>query len=182
MQSTTPLMDLLPRIVEAANGIPVIAAGGLANGWDIAKTLAAGARGAILGTRFLATRESRAHSEYKRLLVESKGDTALTVCFEGDWPYSSHRVLRNSTLESWEASGCPPIGARPGEGETVAETDRGEAIFRYEGTAPKDGYVGDIEAMCLYSGTGVAQITDIPTAGELVERLWLECVKAGRQS
>lgn len=175
VQSNSPLRELLPRILEAAEDVPVIAAGGMAHGRDIAEVLVLGARGAILGTRFVACQESRAHPEYKRQLVEAAGATALTVCFDGAWPYSAHRVLRNSTLEAWEAAGSPAVGARPGEGETIAATAGGEPINRYEDTAPQQGYTGDIEAMCLYSGTGCGAITDIPTAGELVERLWQEC-------
>lgn len=178
VQSTVSLWELLPRILEAADGVPVIAAGGMATGKHIARALAAGAKGAILGTRFVATQESRAHPEYKRHIVESQGDTSLTVCFEGGWPYSAHRVLRNSTLEAWEASGCPTIGARPGEGDVIAHTAGGDEIIRYETTCPRDGYTGDIEAMCLYSGTGVGSIDDIPSAGELVERLWRDCLEA----
>jgi len=175
VQSNTSLWELLPRIVEAADGAPVMAAGGIARGREIAKVLSLGAKGAILGTRFVATQESRAHIDYKRQLVETAGATALTVCFEGGWPYSAHRVLRNSTLEAWEAAGSPVIGSRPGEGETVATTADSEAIFRYEDTAPRAGYTGNIEAMCLYAGTGCSAIADIPSAGELVERLWREC-------
>jgi len=179
VQSTTPLLELLPRIVQVAESVPVIAAGGLATGRDIARVLKLGAKGAMLGTRFLATRESRAHAEYKRLLVEASGETALTVCFDGGWPYSPQRVLRNSTLEAWESAGCPPVGRRPSEGETIGLTAEGEPILRYEGTAPKQGTHGSIEAMCLYSGTGCGEIDDIPGAGDLVERLWQECLGQG---
>jgi len=175
VQSNTPLWDLLPRIVEVAGEVPVMAAGGIARGKEIARALALGAKGAILGTRFLATQESRAHDEYKRLLVDSTGETALSVCFDGGWPYSAHRVLRNSTLEAWEAAGSPAVGVRPGEGETIAQTVHGEPIFRYEDVAPKAGYTGNIEAMCLYSGTGCSEIQDVPSAGELLARLWREC-------
>jgi nitronate monooxygenase len=178
VQSNTSLWQLLPRIV-AASSVPVMAAGGIARGKEIAKVLTLGAKGAILGTRFVATQESRAHNDYKRHLVETTGQTALTVCFEGGWPYSAHRVLRNSTLETWEAAGSPAVGSRPGEGDTVAVTANGEAIFRYEDTAPKAGYTGDIEAMCLYAGTGCSTITDLPFAGELLERLWQECREEG---
>ncbi|HXH60822.1 MAG TPA: nitronate monooxygenase, partial [Fimbriimonadaceae bacterium] len=167
--------ELLPEVAAAAGGVPVIAAGGIAGGKDIAKILSMGAKGAMLGTRFVASQESRAHDEYKRQLVQTKGATSLTVCFEGGWPYSAHRVLRNSTLETWEAAGCPTVGARPGEGDVVAKTAGGEEIFRYETTAPREGYSGDIEAMCLYAGTGCAEIEDVPTASELVQRLWREC-------
>lgn len=175
VQSNTSLWELLPRVVEAAPDVPVIGAGGIGQGREIAKVLSLGAKGAMLGTRFVATQESRAHLEYKRKLVEASGETALTVCYEGGWPYSAHRVLRNSTLEAWEAAGSPAVGSRPGEGEAVAATASGEAILRYEDTAPQAGYTGHIEAMCLYSGTGCSAITDIPFAGELVERLWREC-------
>ncbi|HLK60684.1 MAG TPA: nitronate monooxygenase [Chthonomonadaceae bacterium] len=175
VQSNTSLWELLPRIVEAASGVPVIAAGGIARGKEIAKVLALGATGALLGTRFVATQESRAHRDYKRQLVAATGETALTVCFDGGWPYSAHRVLRNSTLEAWEAAGSPAVGSRPGEGETVATTANGEAILRYEDTVPRAGYTGNIEAMCLYAGTGCSAIADIPSAGALVERLWREC-------
>jgi nitronate monooxygenase len=178
VQSTTPLANLLPDIIGYAVDVPVIAAGGMSNGMDIARILEMGAAGAILGTRFLATLESRAHDEYKQKLVESSGETALTVCFDGDWPYSAHRVLRNSTLDTWEAFGCPSSGMRPGEWETVAITSEGESILRYESAAPKQGYCGNIEAMCLYSGTGVIGVQDILPARELIERLWAECVSA----
>ncbi|MFI5385666.1 MAG: NAD(P)H-dependent flavin oxidoreductase [Fimbriimonadales bacterium] len=179
VQSNTPLWELLPRIVEAASDVPVMASGGIARGREIAKALSLGAKGAILGTRFVASQESRAHADYKRQLVETLGETALTVCFDGGWPYSAHRVLRNSTLEAWEAAGSPAVGSRPGEGETVATTAGREAILRYEDTAPKQGYTGDIEAMCLYAGTSCSEIDDIPSAGELMERLWRECREEG---
>jgi nitronate monooxygenase len=106
-------------------------------------------------------------------------EIALTVRFDGGWPYSTQRVLRNSTLETWEAAGSPPVGSRPGEGDIVASTSNGEAIFRYEDTAPREGHTGNIEAMCLYAGTGCSAIADIPSAGELVERLWKECTEDG---
>jgi nitronate monooxygenase len=178
VQSTSLLASLLPDIIGIAKGVPVIAAGGMSTGHDIARVLEMGADGAILGTRFLATLESRAHDVYKQKIIESSGETALTVCFDGDWPYSAHRVIRNSTLETWETFGCPKNGQRPGEGEIVAMTSEGESILRYESTAPKQGYSGDIEAMCLYSGSGVADIHDILPAHELVERLWRECISA----
>ncbi len=179
VQSTTSLWDLLPEIVAVAGDVPVIAAGGLGNGTDIARALRLGATGAMLGTRFVATQESRAHLDYKRRLVEATAaDTALTVCFEGGWPYAAHRVLRNPTLETWEAAGCPPVGQRPGEGETVGQTASGEPIFRYEDTSPRQGTTGNVLDMALYAGIGCATIHDLPSASELVARLWTECEAA----
>ena len=173
VQSSAPLIDILASVICAAKGLPVIAAGGISDAVGIANVLRLGASGAMLGTRFVATRESRAHEDYKQQIVRAKrDDTALTVCFEGGWPNATHRVLRNDTLVTWEAFGCPPVGNRPGEGDVVGRSQTGEAIMRYEDTAPRVGMTGRIEDMCLYAGQGVDGITDVPAAGELVHRLW----------
>lgn len=175
VQSSTPLLDLLPSVIAAAGDVTVVAAGGIADAASIACILALGAQGAVLGTRFVATRESRAHDDYKRLLIAATAsDTVLTTCFDIGWPQAPHRVLRNSTFETWEAQGCPPSGQRPGERDAVAQASSGASILRYEDTAPQQGMTGDIEAMCLYAGMGVGAVTDIPAAGDLVKRLWAE--------
>ncbi len=179
VQSTTALDELLPRVIDAAGGLPVVASGGIGDGAGIAHVLALGAEAAMLGTRFVATRESRAHPLYKERLARSgPGDTALTVCFDGDWPYAAHRVLRNDTLEAWEASGCARQGQRPGEGDLVGHAASGEPIRRYGDTAPRAGTTGDVLEMALYAGTSAEVIRDIPDAGELVTRLWEECLRA----
>jgi NAD(P)H-dependent flavin oxidoreductase YrpB (nitropropane dioxygenase family) len=174
VQSSTPLAMLLPAVLDAVGGdLPVAAAGGLATGADIAGVLRQGASAAMLGTRFVATQESGAHPDYKRRLLEAgSGQTALTICFDGGWPSALHRVLRNSTLENWEAVGSPPPGRRPGEGNEVARDQAGNAIRRYDDSAPRAGMTGAIADMALYAGTGVEQVTDLPRAGELVQRLW----------
>ena len=175
VQSSQSLWTLLPQIVAAAEGLPVVAAGGIADGQGVAHALRLGAAGAMLGTRFVATLESRAHPDYKARLVAAQADaTALTVCFDGDWPYAAHRVLRNTTLEHWEAAGCPPVGARPGEADIVGTNANGEPILRYADTAPRQGFTGDTSAMCQYAGTGCTAIHDIPSAADLVLRLWQE--------
>lgn len=172
VQSSTPLNELLPKILEVAGSTPVVAAGGLAAGQHVRGVLDAGATGAMLGTRFVATVESRAHLAYKQFLVEQE-ETALTICFDKGWPNALHRVLRNSTYLNWEALGSPFEPGKPGTGEVVA-TSGGELIYRYEDTAPRIGMEGDLEAMCLYAGTGVTAINDIPTAQSLMERLRIE--------
>ncbi len=172
VQSSTPLMELLPKVMAVADDTPVIAAGGISVGAQIQEVLDLGATGAMLGTRFVATQESRAHPLYKRALVDHV-DTALTICFDGGWPNAPHRVLRNSTYLNWEAAGSPQEPVRPGEGEKTAHI-LGEPIWRYEDTAPRNGMEGDLEAMCLYAGTGVANIHDLPSAQDLITRLIAE--------
>ena len=175
VQGSYDLLYILPYIIEHAKELPVIAAGGIATGEKIANVLQSGAAAASLGTRFVATQESRAHNEYKSMLtLPYLNVTALTVCFQGGWPYAAHRVLRNRTFDDWEMYGSQPIGRRPGEGDIIAHTANGQPILRYDDTAPRQGMTGDIGAMCLYAGTGVGAITDIPPAAELIARLWQE--------
>lgn len=99
-----PLMAL----VDAAKGVPVIAAGGIADGRGLAAALALGACGVWIGTRFIASAESGNHAGHKRKVVEAGfSDLVETTLFDGGWPDSPHRVVRNSTYRHWEAAGRP---------------------------------------------------------------------------
>jgi enoyl-[acyl-carrier protein] reductase II len=72
-------MCLIPQLVDAVN-IPVIAAGGIADGRGIAAAFALGADGVQIGTRFAATIESSAHENYKRKIIDAKdNDTVLVL-------------------------------------------------------------------------------------------------------
>jgi len=98
VQSSTALYELLPKVLERAQSTPVLAAGGIGHGRKIREALLAGASGAMLGTRFVATQENLAHPEYKSLLIKSTGsETTMSVCFQDGWPGATHRSLRNST-------------------------------------------------------------------------------------
>jgi NAD(P)H-dependent flavin oxidoreductase YrpB (nitropropane dioxygenase family) len=126
----------------------------------------------MLGTRFVASTESYAHSAYKgALLAAGAQDTALTGCFDGGWPYALHRVLRNSTLVNWEAAGCPPSGHRPGEGDIVARLKTGSPVHRYDDMPANADMSGDLVDCCLYAGMGVGKITEVHSARVLVKEL-----------
>jgi len=174
VQSTTALANLLPQVLDSVGEIPVFAAGGLANAEDIGLALRQGARGAMLGTRFLATKESDAHQLYKNAIIASDGtDTVYTVCFDGGWPQAPHRVIRNQTLKDWEAAGCPPQGKRPREGDIVASDSFGYEVKRYASDYPSVFYEESLmDDMALYAGMGCSKINDIPNASELVRKLW----------
>jgi NAD(P)H-dependent flavin oxidoreductase YrpB (nitropropane dioxygenase family) len=177
VQSSTPLKDLLAAVLDASGTIPVVAAGGLADGRDIAAVINAGASGVMLGTRFVAANESRAHPQYKQALVEaSASDTVLTGCFDGGWPSALHRVLRGSTFDAWEMQGCPLPARRPGEGDIVARMPNGAEVKRYDDTPPTEDMQGDVMACCLYAGTGVERIRAVQPAAELVATLWQEAI------
>jgi NAD(P)H-dependent flavin oxidoreductase YrpB (nitropropane dioxygenase family) len=99
-------MVLTPMVVDAVAPIPVLAAGGIADGRGLAAALALGADGVLLGTRFLASDESPLHENFKQAIVQSDGhDTQLTeipdVAAGVVWPGAMSRVKRNRFIERW---------------------------------------------------------------------------------
>jgi nitronate monooxygenase len=180
VQATRTLYETLPIVLEVARDKPVVAAGGIGNGQGIYRALAAGASGAALGTRFVATAESHAHEDYKRALVAAHAkDTALTICFQGGDGWSAtHRALRNRTFVMWETAGCLSPGKRPGERDTIARRADGSPILRYEDWSPLRGFTGSVTECPMWAGTSVEFVRDLPNAAELVERLWRECAAA----
>ena len=180
VQATKALYEVLPAVIEEAKTVPVVAGGGIANGAHIRRALLAGASGVLIGTRFIATKEAGAHDEYKGAITRATAaDTVLTVCFQDGWTNAPHRVLRNRTLEIWEAAGCPPAGKRPGEGDILATNAiTGATKRRYSVRTPGPDDRGAITELVLYAGQGVDAIRDIPSAGELVARLWKDCLDA----
>jgi nitronate monooxygenase len=152
--------------------VPVGAAGGIADGRALAAVLAMGAGGAWIGTRFLASDEATIHPLYRqRLLAACETDTVHTSLFDIGWPDAPHRVLRNATVEAWEAARRPKPGTRPGEGEVIAHTAEGAPILRYASATPRPGAVGGIDAMSLWAGQGVAQVRRTQPAGDIVREL-----------
>jgi nitronate monooxygenase/enoyl-[acyl-carrier protein] reductase II len=70
-------MVLVPQVVDVAGNIPVVAAGGIADGRGLAAALALGAQGAVMGTRFLASEEMTVSPDWKRMIVEADAADAL---------------------------------------------------------------------------------------------------------
>lgn len=99
----------LPKVLDVAGDLPILAAGGVADAQDVRHLLDMGAAAAIAGTRFLLTEESRAHSEYKRRVLGAER-TLATLLFGVGWPLR-HRVIPNAATERWCASSelGPPI-------------------------------------------------------------------------
>jgi nitronate monooxygenase len=172
-------MVLLPAVVDAVSPLPVVAAGGIADGRGLAAVLALGGAGAWIGTRFLATPEAHVHEDWKRRIIAGREtDTVHTELFDLGWPKAPHRVLRNSTYDLWSDAGCPPAGQRPGESDLVARHADGGALLRYSDEGPKPDTIGDIEAACLYAGQSIGLVHDIVPAGELVRRIGAEAEAA----
>jgi NAD(P)H-dependent flavin oxidoreductase YrpB (nitropropane dioxygenase family) len=166
-------MALVPAVVDAVAPVPVIAAGGIADGRGIAAALALGAQGAWIGTRFLLAEEAPVHPDYRRRLLTARAEDAVYAAdlFDVGWENAPHRALRNSTRERWEAAGAPSPGARPGEGETVARRADGTPIVRYSSAMPVAGIEGDVESLSMWSGQGIGLADRVQPAAEIVRGL-----------
>lgn len=161
-------MSLVPAVVDAVGDLPVVAAGGIADGRGVTAALALGAQAAWLGTRFLTATEARTHDLYRRRVVEADAaDAVYTRCFDGGWPNAPHRALRNSTVAAWEAAGEPAAPHRPGENDVVAVDGHGRHC-RYEDKIPLPGMTGELEEMALYAGQSAGLVGDIRPAAEIV--------------
>jgi len=91
-------MSLVPQVIDAVR-LPVLAAGGIADGRGVAAALALGAVGVVVGTRFIATPEAAAAIEYKEAIVGGQDDgTMRTRCYTG----KPCRVIRNPYASEWE--------------------------------------------------------------------------------
>ena len=164
--------SLLPEVRRGAAGVPIVVAGGIADGRDVARALAAGADGACLGTRFVCAAEAAAAPEYQNAIIRAKpGDTVLTTLYDKGWPEAPHRVIRNSTVRAWEAAGCPEPGNRPGERDVVATAADGTPVERYSDVIPTRGVSGRLEELALYAGESAARIGEVLPAAEIVARL-----------
>lgn len=172
VMATTSLFALLPAVAAAVAPLPVLAAGGIADGRGLAAALALGAQGVSMGTRFLTSDEAFAAPEYKQRVVQARAaDTVRTALFDVGWPDAAHRVLRNRAYADWEAAGSPASGQRPGEGGVIgtmpvagAETE----IPRYSVFMPLRGFSGELESAALYAGETCELIDTIRSAADIL--------------
>jgi NAD(P)H-dependent flavin oxidoreductase YrpB (nitropropane dioxygenase family) len=163
VRGETSLLPLLSKVLDAAR-VPVVAAGGIATARSLAAVLACGCGGARMGTRFLAAAESGAHPGYvKALLAASAADTCLTEAFSGMWPNAPHRVLR-SAIAAAEALKEDVIGE-------VKLAEQVLPIQRFSVIAPTSTTTGHIDAMALYAGESVGNVTSVQPAAAIVSEL-----------
>lgn len=148
-----PTISLVPQVVDAVK-IPVIAAGGLADGRGLLAALALGAQGIQLGTRFLATVESPAHDNWKKVLVNAGDADTAVACRQS----SPTRLIRNEFWEEMNALDAP------GKGPMEFMQLQGEGMARI----PNDpgGSKGNYTA-----GTGAGLIRKVVTAAEAVREI-----------
>ena len=162
----TPLLPLLCEVLDAVD-VPVLAAGGIADARGVAAALAAGASGVRMGTRFIATEESAAHSDYvAAILAAGANSTRITDAFN-DCPLCASspraRVLI-SAIDAVEAIDVDVVG-------TMRGADGEMPVPRRSWIPPTRDVSGHIEAMCMYAGESVALVNTVLPASQLVRSL-----------
>ena len=160
-------LALIPAARDAVGPeLPIIAAGGFADGRGLAAALALGADAAVFGTRFVASQEAAANEIYRQRIIGAQAeDTVHTELFDMGWPNAAHRVLRTKVVDEWERAGRPESGKRPGEGESIGKLNRAglEApMVKYSVMAPTTSFEGDIEELPFYAGMSVGLVREIP--------------------
>lgn len=163
VRGRTSLLPLLSQVLDVLR-VPVVGAGGIATGRDLAALLACGACGARVGTRFVAATESGAHPRYvEALLAASAADTCLSEAFSGMWPDAPHRVLR-SAIAAAESSCEEIIGEARLGGQVVP-------VPRFSVICPSADTTGDVAAMALYAGESVTNVRSVQPAATILAEL-----------
>ncbi|MGQ0804881.1 MAG: NAD(P)H-dependent flavin oxidoreductase [Actinomycetota bacterium] len=166
---TVATMPLVPQMVDAVGDrVPVVAAGGIFDGRGLAASLALGADGVWIGTRFIATPEARATPGYKDALVRTAEDgTVVSRAFTG----KTLRAVRNKTTQYYEDH---PENLKPFPDQMFQALQEG--TLHLSGGDEAAGVDPDRE--CYPAGQGTGAIEELVPAGELVRRFVAEAEAA----
>jgi NAD(P)H-dependent flavin oxidoreductase YrpB (nitropropane dioxygenase family) len=169
-------MVLIPQVVDACKGklspltgkqVLVVAAGGIYDGRGVAAALSLGASGVWVGTRFVASLESKAPPRHVNAVVKAgSDDTIRTTIYTG----RPMRVLRNEQNSEWETYRKPEMLQLQAEG-----------IVPFVHDQEKKGKF-DAASMPLLMGQAIGGIHDVLPAGEIVKRMMDEAVAAMKRS
>lgn len=149
---------LLPAVVDAVAPVPVVAAGGIADGRGLAAALLLGAQGAWMGTRFVASHEWGGPTwEQEAVLAAASDDTVQTRLYDliGERPFPAgipDRMLRNAFIDRWNS--------RESEIPTHREALRAEVEAGQERA--------DLSVVGVSAGVSAGLVTSVRSAGEIV--------------
>src|SRR5919199_67326 len=163
-------MALIPQVVDAVDPIPVLAAGGVADGRGLAAALVLGAQGANVGTRFLASEEASADDKWKQAILHTESEEV--VRFEvfneilpprSDRAYETvPRVMRTVFVEEWQG--------RPEAARRESERLRAELMSAIKERRPHE--------LLPFTGQTAGIIRDILPAAEIVRKMVAEAEQA----
>jgi NAD(P)H-dependent flavin oxidoreductase YrpB (nitropropane dioxygenase family) len=146
-------LALVPQVVDAVDPVPVVAAGGIGDGRGLLASLALGACGALIGTRFVASKESREFEFQKQKIVDAVDeDTRITRIYSG----KTLRAIKNRLIEAWDASGIETL---PMPLQSLLMMDLNEGLQKAEMTDFLSGLAGQVSGM----------IDGVQSAAEIVE-------------
>ncbi|HYM14982.1 MAG TPA: nitronate monooxygenase family protein [Dehalococcoidia bacterium] len=156
-------MPLVPQVVDVAGTVPVLAAGGIADGRGLVAALALGAQGVVMGTRFVASAEatSPAIGHRERILAATADDTAFTDVFDVidqlRWPDGIHgRTVRTPFVDEWYGREEELRAARAA---IMAEAPAGETPLR---------------AHSAYAGQSAGLVHDVKPAAAIIADIMRE--------
>jgi enoyl-[acyl-carrier protein] reductase II len=167
-------MALLPQVADAVDPIPVLVAGGVADGRGLAAALVLGAQGANVGTRFLASEEASAEEGWKQTILRSESEDVVRFdAWEGIFPPAGGgayatvpRVLPTPFVEEWSG--------RAKEARREAERLRDEVLSAIRGHTTHE--------LLPFAGQTAGLVHDILPAREIVERMVSEAELALTQA
>jgi nitronate monooxygenase len=151
----------VPAVVDAVAPVPVLAAGGIADGRGLAAALMLGAQGAMIGTRFYVAVESLGHERARaRIVAAHAGDTGRTRVFDivrgYAWPEPyTGRALRNRFFERWNGR----------------ETELEAALHAEAPTYRSAVQEADFDTAVIFAGEAVELIDAVATAPDLVRQI-----------
>ncbi|MGH7046050.1 MAG: NAD(P)H-dependent flavin oxidoreductase [Stellaceae bacterium] len=168
-RSTLPLVPAVVDLVAASGrDVPVVAAGGIADGRGLAAALMLGADGVLMGSRFYAAEESLAPTAGKTRVAAGCGDDTIRtrifdIVRERDWPAQYNgRALKNRFSATWHGNEAGLIAA--------AEQEKP----RYADAAA----AGDVDTGVMFAGEGIDLIHAIEPAGVILDRIIAEAEAA----
>lgn len=159
-------MALVPAVVDAVGDVPVVAAGGIADGRGMAAALMLGASGVLCGTAFYAAVESLAHAASKQRLIDASGDDTIKspvfdIARGLNWPDGPWqlRTLRNPYTQRW-ANDVPALQA------AIAE----ESISYQHARAS-----GDFDVAATIVGEAADLVRTVKPAAQIVQSMVDQC-------
>lgn len=158
---------LWPQIVDAIGDLPMLAAGGIGNGRQIAAALSLGAAGVWTGSLWLTVEEAHTQPAQKQSLLNATSEDTVR---SRSWTGKSCRMLKNDWTEAWERPDTPDPLGMPLQGLVTSDGIRRTAVYADKGECQKVAF-----NPC---GQVIGQINQVESCRQVMQRLLEEYVDA----